>query len=453
MKIDRIELYAVKIPLSEQRPGFFDDRVVFHPSWIPGYHHIDVRFYLLRVVTDVGIDGIASIPAMGRERDGIATMLGSYLIGLNPLDLRLVNQRIEEFALIGMRNGWIDAAFWDLAGKLQRKPLWQLLGGSGGSVLPYASLGSTHDHDPRKVAALVSRRCAEGFGGVKIRVKSMDLARMVEVVAAAREAMGDELELMIDCNLGWPVEIVEESPRWDEEFAARFAEAIELYRPSFLEEPLHRADFEALARLRRRTSIPLAGGEVTPSFRDFKQMLEAECLDVYQPDAVLAGGTYGGGVSEVYWLLREIQRRNRRRGPGERKIRYSPHTWTNGVGFALNLHLVGCQPAAERGLFEYPCDEPWDMPQWARFLRRGFPRDADGRIRIPDEPGLGVSIDWEIIQRFGRRVDVVTRASLAAGTVLDHGWREAVYLRNKKREVEERSALATFRIPEPPFSS
>jgi D-galactarolactone cycloisomerase len=451
MKVDRIELYAVKIPLSEERPGFFDDRVVFEPNWIPGYHQTDVRFYLLRLVTDAGIDGVAAVPAMGRERDGLGAILGSYLLGCNPLDLRLVNQRIEEFAVLGLRNGWIDAAFWDLAGKIRQKPLWKLLGGSGGFVVPYASLGSNHGHDPRAISALVKRRRLEGFAGVKIRVKSSDLSRMVEVVAAAREAAGDAMELMVDCNLGWPVELVEESPRWDEDFAARFSEAIEPYRISWLEEPLHRADFEALARLRRRTKIPLAGGEMIPSWRDFKALLDGDCLDVYQPDAVLAGGTYAGGVSVAYWLIREIQRRNRARGAAEKKIRYSPHTWTNGLGFALNLQLFGVLPPAERGLFELPHDEHWEMSQWARFLRRGFPRDAEGRIRIPDEPGIGASVDWDVIGRFGRRVEVITRASLAASAVLDHGWREAVYLRNKKREVEDRSAIATFRIPEPPF--
>ncbi|MDI1445350.1 enolase C-terminal domain-like protein [Polyangium sp. 6x1] len=451
MKIERIELYYVKIPLSGDRPGFFDDRVVFEPNWIPGYHQIDLRLYLLRLVTDAGIDGVAAIPAMGRERESLGALLGAYLLGLNPLDMRLVNQRIEEFSILGMRNGWIDAAFWDLVGKIRREPLWKVLGGEGGFAVPYASLGSNHDHDPRAVAELVTERRNEGFAGVKIRVKSDDLARMVDVVAAARDAAGDSMELMVDANLGWPVELVEKSPRWDEEFAERFAEAIAPYRPSWLEEPLHRADHEALARLRARSKVPIAGGEVTPSWREFRSMLDAESLDVYQPDAVLAGGTYAGGVSVVRWLVREIRRRNAARGPETRPLRYTPHTFTNGLGFAVNLHLFGLLPQKERGLFELPHDRYWQMPQWARFIRNGILRDAEGRLRIPDEPGLGVEIDWEVIARFGKRIDVITKASLAAWTVLDHGWREAVYLRNKKREVEDRSALAEFELPEPPF--
>jgi len=335
MKVTRIELYYVKIPLSRgKEPGFFSRRPSFHPNWIPGFRQTDLRFYLLRLRTDSGHEGHAAMPAMGREREGLGALLGPYLLGINPLDIRMVNQRIEELAYLGMRNGWMDAAFWDLAGKIRGEPLWKLLGGSGGHVTPYASLGSTHGHDPRAVAALVRERCTAGFRGVKIRVKSDDLERMVEVVAAARDAAGPARALMVDANLGWPVELLEPSPRWTEDFAARFAQAIEPYDVAWLEEPLHRLDFDGLARLRKRTRTPIAGGEVNASWRDYLSMLDRGSLDVYQPDAVMCGGTVAGGISVVSWLLREIAGRNERRAEGERPVRYTPHTWTNGLGFA-----------------------------------------------------------------------------------------------------------------------
>lgn len=451
MKIDRIELYYVKIPLSDSPPGLLGDRVTFHPNWIPGYRQTDLRFYLLRLRADSGHEGVAAMPAMALERRGLGSLLGPYLLGLNPLDIRLVNQRIEEFNYIGMRNGWIDAAFWDLIGKIRGEPLWKLLGGQGGRVRPYASLGDNHDHDPRVVADLVRSRRDQGFAGVKIRVKSMDLGRMARVVAAARDAAGDAMELMVDANLGWPVELLEPSPRWDEDFVIRFAEAIAPHRIAWLEEPFHRGAHEALARLRGRLPFPMAGAENISSWRELLSLLDRGSLDVYQPDAVLSGGTYAGGISVVLWLVREIQRRNAALPPGERPVRYTPHTWTNGLGFAVNLHLYGLVPPEDRGLLEYPHDENWEPHHWARFLRGGFPRDADGLIPIPDAPGLGVEIDWEVIERFGRRVHVATPATVAASTVLDHGIKDALYLGRKKRDVEAWSARADFNLPEPPF--
>lgn len=451
MKISKIELYNVKIPLYEREHGFFSARTVFRPNWIPGFHQTDVRFYLLRLITSNGLEGVAATPAMGTERDSLGPMLGAYLLGLNPLDIQLVNQRIQEFAYIGMRNGWIDAAFWDLIGKIRREPVHKILGGTGGYAYPYASLGDNHGHDPDVVAKLVRERREEGYRGVKIRVKSRDFGRMVEVVAAARDAAGKALALMVDCNLGWPVELLEESPRWDEDFAADFAQTIERYDVAWLEEPLHRGDFEALARLRKRTKTRIAGGEINANWRDFKAMLELGSLDVYQPDAVLAGGTYAGGISVVSWLVRAIEKRNASLAPGERKLTYTPHTWTNGLGFYVNLQLYGLVWPEERGLLELPYDAHWRPDQYARFLKNPIVRDKEGRIHIPEEPGLGVEVDWNVVRRFGERVYAGSKVNVATSVLREHGLREAKYLAGKKKTVEQWSARTELDLPEPPF--
>ena len=123
MQIDNIELYFVKIPLEERRPGFFKQPNYFEPSWIPGFRQSEMRFYLLKLGTDEGLEGYAAMAAMGLERQGLGAIHGNYLMGINPLDMRLVNQRIQEFSYIGMRNGWIDAAFWDIIGKVRGEPL------------------------------------------------------------------------------------------------------------------------------------------------------------------------------------------------------------------------------------------------------------------------------------------------------------------------------------------
>jgi L-alanine-DL-glutamate epimerase-like enolase superfamily enzyme len=119
MNINLIELYYVKIPLEKNKPGFFKQPAYFNPSWIPGYRQSEMRFYLLKLGTDEGYEGYAATPAMGPERSGVGPMMGNYLMGINPMDIRLVNQRIQEFSYIGMRNGWIDGAIWDIIGKVK----------------------------------------------------------------------------------------------------------------------------------------------------------------------------------------------------------------------------------------------------------------------------------------------------------------------------------------------
>lgn len=451
MIVDCIDLYYVKLPLEDRKPGFFTQPRYFTPSWIPGFRQSEMRFYLLRLGTDTAHEGYAAVPAMGLERKGLGSILGNYLMGINPLDIRLVNQRIQEFSYIGMRNGWIDAAFWDLVGKARGEPLWKVLGGAGGHVYPYLSTGSTHDHDPAKITVIGKWAVDSGYRGIKIRVKDKNNSKMTDFAAAAREAIGNDTQLMVDANQGWPVDLLDETPRWDLDFALGFARCLEPLDVKWLEEPLNRGDFEGLKRLRAGTQTPIAGGELNSSWRDFKTMLDHGSLDIYQPDAVMAGGTFAGGVSVVYWLIREIQARNDAQRDGGAKLKYCPHTWTTGLGFALALQLVGVLPIEERGLLEYPLEGHWSPDRWARFIRGGFERDGDGRIAIPDGPGLGVEIDWDVIRRFGTRIYHGTPANVAREALLDRGLKQALYLKEKKADQLARTAETVFAIPGPPF--
>ena len=451
MKINCIELYYVQIPLEDKKPGFFAQPRYFAPSWIPGFRQSEMRFYLLKLGTDEGHEGYAAITAMGLERKGLGAILGNYLMGINPLDIKLVNQRIQEFSYIGMRNGWIDAAFWDIIGKVRGEPLWKILGGTGGVVYPYMSTGSTYNHDQAKVAEIGKRAVDASYKGIKIRVKGENLAEMTDFIGAARDAVGNEINLMVDANQGWPVDLLDETPKWDLDFALKFARGIESFNVKWLEEPLNRGDFEGLAQLRQNTSTPIAGGELNSSWRDFKAMLEMGSLDIYQPDAVMAGGTYAGGTSVVYWLIREIQRRNQEHNDQSARVKFCPHTWTTGLGFALALQLVGVVPSEERSLLEYPLEGHWKPEHWARFIKGGFNTDKDGQIQIPDEPGLGIEIDWDVIRRFGKRIYRGTPGNVAVHAVLDRGLKQAMYLKEKKAGQLERTAKARFTIPQPPF--
>lgn len=451
MKVDCIELFYVKIPLEKRKPGFFKQPAYFNPSWIPGFRQSEMRFYFLKLGTDQGHEGYAAMPAMGPERKGVGPMMGNYLMGINPMDIRLVNQRLQEFSFIGMRNGWIDAAFWDIIGKVKGEPLWKILGGSGGYVYPYMSTGSTHDHDQTKARELGQMAVDQGYRGIKLRVKGEDLAAMVDFVGAARDTVKDQIDIMVDANQGWPVDLIDETPKWELEFALKFARGIEQHRVKWLEEPLNRGNFEGLVQLRKNTKTPIAGGELNSSWRDFKAMLDLGSLDIYQPDAVMAGGTYAGGISVVYWLIREIQRRNNASENDSLKVKYCPHTWTTGLGFALALQLVGVIPPAERSVLEYPLEGNWKPEYWARFIRGGFVPDKEGRIKIPDGPGLGIEIDWNIIRRYGKRIYRGTPGKVAITTLKDRGLKQSLYLKQKKNEQYERTAQAQFAVPEPPF--
>ncbi|MBI2435726.1 MAG: mandelate racemase/muconate lactonizing enzyme family protein [Candidatus Hydrogenedentes bacterium] len=451
MRVNQVDFYYVRIPLAEKRPGFFAEHPYFEPSWIPGFRQSEVRFYLLRLKTDSGQEGCAAMPAMGTERFGLGKVIGPYLLGIDPLDIGLVNQRIQELSYVGMRNGWIDAAFWDLIGKSRGEPLWKVLGGTGGQVEPYASTGETHNHDPAVVRELVRARMAEGFKGIKLRVKHHQLEPMLAYVAAAREEAGGEMKIMVDANQGWPVDLVDETPKWGRDFAAAFAKGIEPYDVYWLEEPLNRGDFDGLAQLRANTTVPIAGGEMNASWGDFKRMFELESLDVFQPDAVLAGGTYAGGISVVSWIIAEILARRKAAPRPAYQPRFSPHTWTTGLGFVIGLHLVGVLPEEERSLVEYPLEGPWKPAYWGRYIKDLPQRTDNGRIAIPDGPGLGVEIDWDIIRRFGKRIYHGTKRTVSLHVLIDRGLKATLHLKKKREAAESRRKPLRFTLPVPPF--
>jgi L-alanine-DL-glutamate epimerase-like enolase superfamily enzyme len=118
MKVDRIELFHVAIPLPKP----------FYPAWIPGYPQTVNRFTLVRLTTDDGVQGLAAGVAFEREREGLGGLLGPYLIGSDPTDIPTVRQRIREASYLGWRNYWLEAAFWDIKGRVEGKPVWALLG-------------------------------------------------------------------------------------------------------------------------------------------------------------------------------------------------------------------------------------------------------------------------------------------------------------------------------------
>ena len=129
--------------------------------------------------------------------------------------------------------------------------------------------------------------------------------------------------------------------------------------------------------LRTETGVTLAGGEMVRTRAEFDAYLEADALDVYQPDAVLAVGLL---------RAREVAERAQARGH-----RYTPHTWTNGLGLLVNLHVaagVGAEP-----YLEFPYDPPTWTPERRDFmLAAPLVLDDEGCLQVPDHPGLGVTL-------------------------------------------------------------
>ncbi|MFJ3496925.1 mandelate racemase/muconate lactonizing enzyme family protein [Streptomyces sp. NPDC086091] len=405
--ISRIELYHVAVPLPTP----------FRPAWIPGYPQTHNRFDLLRLVTADGVEGWSAGPAMGRERAGIGDLLGPYLLGTDPTDIETVQQRLREMAYLGLRNAWVEPAFWDIKAKLAGVPLYRLLGGEERPVRLYASTGELRG--PAERVEEVARHVDAGFESVKLRVHAATVEEDVAQVAAVAEAFGDRIRIGVDANQGWRVSAMAEAPLWDLARARRFADACADLGVAWLEEPLPMDDYDALAELTAKARLPVAGGELhTGGWPELRMMIHRRCYDVFQPDAM-----FTGGVAQTLKVAEEC----RARGLG-----YTPHTWTNGIGFAVNLHLMAAAGDADAFL-EYPIDRAWTPPLRDAVLTRPFTHRR-GTLTLPTAPGLGFEVDRAALRRWGRRFSTVTGGRLALRTLRDKGLRGTVTVARARRD-------------------
>ncbi len=386
-KIARIELFHVAVPLPAR----------FYPSWIPGFPQTENRFTLVRVTTDDGVQGIGAGPALGRERAGLGDLLGPYLIGEDATDIKLIQQRLREIAYLGWRNYWVEPAFWDIKGKLAGQPVCRLLGGQPGTVRLYASTGQIKTVEERIAEA--EERYAEGFRAIKLRVHAHDEKDDIRNVVETARALGDRMKLGVDANQGWRVTIVSDAPCWDLDRALRFAQVCGDAGVSWLEEPLAMDAYQELSTLTAASQVAIAGGELHSSgLAELRMMIDRRCYDVFQPDAVFTGGI--AQTMEVIRLCREAG------------LVYSPHTWTNGIGFAVNLQLFAASGFAESVELEYPLSPPgWTVAARDGILEQPFAHHQ-GELTVKDRPGLGVTIDARALRKYGSRYFVMDRKRL-----------------------------------------
>lgn len=405
-KIARVELYHFAYPL----------RAPFRPSWIPGFPQTENRCTIVRLITDDGVEGWSAGPALGRERAGLGELLGPYLIGENAT-VEVIQQRLREMSYIGWRNWWIEPAVWDILGKRAGKAVCELLGGKASEVALYASSGEVRSPSARIAEA--EARYDEGFRTIKIRVHEDEDAdtRQVQQTAVALEG---RMTIAVDANQAWRVTVIADAPLWDLERAKRFSDVCADAGVAWLEEPLAMDAYADLTELTRYSRVPIAGGELhTAGYPELKMMVDRRCYSIFQPDAM-----FTGGIAQTFALIQACR---------EVGLAYTPHTWTNGIGFAVNLQLMAASGFADERLLEYPIDAPGWVPE-ARdaMLEEPFLHQR-GKLAVPARPGLGFTVDRRALKRYGKRFFVMDRKRLVLFALRDRGLKTAREIEAAKR--------------------
>ncbi|MCB0034733.1 MAG: mandelate racemase/muconate lactonizing enzyme family protein [Anaerolineales bacterium] len=361
--IDSIEIHHFRLPLDPP----------FYASWDPNPRHSHTSTIVR--VTAGDFEGVGSGDAMlgfaGHEH---------LFIGQDPFAIERHVRILDNLQFHYGRMWPLEVALWDLMGKIAGQPLWKLLGGLRNQVKPYASTGERIDADARAESAV--RLQEMGFEALKLRFHAEDPRHDLAIVRAVRDAVGREMRLMVDANQGWQMPW-DSRPTWDFKSALWMADALAELDCFWLEEPLHRHDYQGLAALRQRAKLRIAGGEGNREYSELREYLQHGSLDVYQPDVV-----WSTGIWRARQLAQEVQREG---------ALYSPHTWGDGLVFLANLHVAAA--VSDTPYLEFPFDPPnWSAERRDFILPHPFMPDADGYLTLGDEPGLGVEIDWQALE-------------------------------------------------------
>lgn len=249
----------------------------------------------------------------------------------------------------------VDTAVWDLVAKRANQPLWRLLGGKGDGRLPAYASGI----NPKEASEQALKAKADGYRAFKLKIgfgRERDLANS----KALRNALGEDVDLMVDANQAW-----------DLDEAIAMSNLLAPFRPLWLEEPLPAdSSFEAWNTLAKASPIPLAAGENFRGEAAFAEAIASGAFAVIQPDLAK-----WGGLSAGLPLVRQIDAAG---------LRYCPHFLGGGIGLVASAHLL----AATGG------DGVLEIDSNPNPLREGlaqpFPGLDDGHLVLSEQPGLGV---------------------------------------------------------------
>lgn len=345
-----------------------------NPFWNSIIRTATKRRARVEIYTDEGIVGMAPGSASNVRRATILGAIRNKLVGEDPLRIGYLWQKMY---MGGTRKpvakgdyiasmGAVDNALWDLAGKALNQPVWKLSGGTQSRVRAYAAGGYYQEGKGlRELCAEMESYVSAGFRAVKMKVgwPGVTLKQDAERVRAVREAVGPEVDLMVDANNAW-----------DAKTALKFGRMVEPYDPYWFEEPVHADDFRGGALLVSSLDMPIASGENEFTRWGARDLIEHQAADIIQLDP-----TTCGGISE--WLKVAAM-------ASAYHLKMAPHG-NPSIGSC-------CVAAVENGLIteNYPTS-------FSNALMQPVDFRSDGYIYMRDDSGLGITWDEALIEKYG----------------------------------------------------
>lgn len=358
--------------------------------------------------------GEASLEWKTRAVVGAVEDFAPMLIGEDPERIEFLYQKMyrQSFWRVGVIGlsaiSGIEQALWDIRGKALGVPVFKLLGGQvRDKVRMYTHLGggdmravyeTQYSADPKPFVDLALEVVARGYTAVKVLItppteslNSITAYRYAEkMMAAIREAVGEGVDIMVDCH-----------GRHSVANAIEFCRVLAPYRPYFIEEPVPPENADALAEVRRASPVPIATGERRVTRFEFRELFEKQACQVIQPDLCHCGGLWEAkkiaAMAEAYY------------------IGVAPHNPLGPVANAAALHFALSTPN-----FLIQEDMLTDVP-WRFDVVKHALKTESGYWLPTDAPGLGIEVDEEAAKQHPFKQEIIHATTVRAhdGAILD----------------------------------
>ncbi len=382
MKIIDVIPHVISTPLEEP--------FSFSQGWVEKRSSM-----IVEIVTDEGIIGWGESLCHGLQPPEIAASFVEFcfkpmLLGRDPFDVEVLWEQMynrtrpfgQYGAAVNAISG-VDIALWDIMGRALNKPIHKLLGGAFRTeVTPYATgfyrkKGQVY---PEAGVEEAKQHISRGFKALKLKT-GFGVDSDIEYVYAIREAVGDDVMIMMDANCAYNVPS-----------ARRILIETEGANVHFFEEALAPEDIEGYRQLKNLTSTYVAAGENIFGKTGYRNWISTNALDILQPDLMSSGG-----FTECKKIAAMAQAYN---------TMLIPHVWGSGIGLAASLQFIASLPATPMSL--NPIEPMLEYDQSAHPFREDLIYNAismvNGKVSIPQQAGIGIEVNRDVLKEYGRQV-------------------------------------------------
>jgi len=349
---------------------------------------------IVKVETDDGLVGVGECRALNRT-DGVLGYLSEaaprYILGEDPFNVEALVARMfrEDFGRAGeitqTVTALLEVACWDIIGKALDQPVYKLLGGAVRyQIKGYANGWYTGERTPDEFHAAAKRVLEKGYKALKFdpfgagfyEMERPEKNYVISLVEAVRDAVGPDVEILIEMH-----------GRFNPVTAVEFARELAPFKPSWLEEPVPPENIAAQKKAADAIAplgIPVATGERLHTMYEYRELFELQACDIIQPDITHFGGILNtkklAAWAEAYYML------------------IAPHNVGGPISTAAALHLAACTP-------NFKIQEHFNdfAESYVKQAAPGNPEVEDGYFALPSGPGLGVTLDEDVVAANPRR--------------------------------------------------